>query len=438
MKRIASARSSVETCNTIPTHEDGFVLTDETEGPVSTRVCKTNEGDRIMKQIMQLCLLLLRSALPGRAVRDVEFTGSIATGEATVIVSDSSIICSDLDMVVSVGFPHYVIMRAKCLLPKLAEQVNAYLSAKGLRTHVTFSLSAASGLRFLKARRIYSYEFASNISVIKRDPSKVEPATHLLPTKEDAIQLVFTTCADYAFLDSMLESSTEKVYCLAKRYLTLLYAVLISEGIPARSYERRLSLALESPAIAGLFSAKGVEFLVAFTQFKLMGDISQISKVIDATDQEHLVDRLKMLLNAQIKTILIYQLCENRKQRSPSQPVSTTESVSLEVNDVTLKALESYFCRYAKSMASSLMYSIRFVFLSLLSKRFRLMPLAVRLFCLRHSLRVTANYLVGLLFLFRTGLVESRSQLDSVLRELRLGIEDIQDVWQTANNVRYS
>jgi len=78
------------------------------------------------------------------------------------------------------------------------------------------------------------------------------------------------------------------------------------------------------------------------------------------------------------------------------------------------------------------------VLFSLLTKRFHLMPLAVRLFCLRHSLRVIANYLVGLLFLLHIGVVESKFHMECVLKELHLQMKDVKNIWQIANELGYS
>jgi len=415
------------------------VLSEKGQPAVCRSLCKSLEGDRIMRSLIQSSLSMLCSVIPNTIINDIQFTGSLTTGEATVIDKESEIICSDLDVIVSVSLPHYIILKMKRIFPKLAAHINSNFSMKGLRTHVDISLTS----RFLslvpsslKRSRIYSYEFANNISLKKKKKSSEAEASRTYPpTKADALQLIFTACADYVFLDSMFEYPTEKIYWLAKRYLTLIYAMLIFEGSPSRSYKRRLHLALKSPTIAKLFSIQGLNYLEDFTEFKLTGDGSQLFRALDATDPESVIDKLKILLATQVKIVLFYQIDRNLEQGETREQYWVYNAPN---DHELLNVLKCYFEENRKSTVSSLAYTFFFSLFSILTRRAHLVPFAVRLFSLRHSLRVTSNYLVGLLFLHRIGVVESKSHFDNVLGELHLRERDVRSVWRIAEGIGYS
>jgi len=396
------------------------VLDEKGQPAVCVSLCESLEGDKIMRSLIRSSLSMLCSVIPNTIIKDIQFAGSLTTGEATVIEKESEIICSDLDVIVSVGLPHYIILKMKRIFPKLAAHINSNFSMKGLRTHVNISLTSrflSLIPRSLKRSRIYSYEFANNISIKKKKSSEAKTPRIYPPTKTDALQLIFTMCADYVFLDSMFECPTEKIYWLAKRYLTLIYAMLIFEGSPSRSYKRRLYLALRSPTIAKLFSIQGLNYLEDFTE------------------EDSVLDKLKTLSATQVKIVLSYQMSRSLRQGEICQQWWVRNAPN---DHALLNVLKRYFAENSKSTVSSLVYTFFFSLFSILTGRAHLIPFAARLFSLRHSLRVTSNYLVGLLFLHRTGVVESKPHFDNVLGELHLRERDVRSVWRMAEEIGYS
>jgi hypothetical protein len=395
------------------------------------------ESDKILKKIVEIALIRLFSHIPIKVIKDIQLTGSIANGEGTVI-KEERVIASDVDILVYLNFPYFIIAIMKGLFEKLSQEVSHDLSSKGWKVHICFTGSIKSApFSHLLGSHIYDFEFLTNKSFFNSRNSRRITDVYI-PTKRDALQLTFTTAADYLFLDSVAPSNIEKVYLLAKRFLTLIHSLFIFEGKPKASYEERSAFAETSKFCATFLSVREKELIEKFTKFKLSGQISYIFDAFQSKDTEQIINLQKELLVNMIMRTLYYELQKNYDGlRANCKRRHNNEQLSAEG---LLNLLNAYFHKTGKSFISSLIYVYILTLISIVTRRVFVLHLVGPLLVLRHSLTSVANYLVGLMFISRIYPQKSeyiQRLIKSIINKLGLQLKEIKEIWDQANQVKY-
>lgn len=401
---------------------------------------KDKKFDALLKYIVKIAILKLLSRIPIEAIKDIQITGSIANGEGTVIKCDSKVVTSDVDIVVYLGFPYFIIATIKGIFENLSQEVNLYLSAKGLKTHICFTGTTriTKLFSYFSDSHIYDFEFIKNKSLYNQGSLCMEKRAHM-PTKKDALQLTFTVIADYLFLDSLAPSDIEKVYLLAKRFLTLIHALLIFEGNPKFSYKERVTAIETTPKISDFLSTSEKEFLRKFTYFKLNGKLSYIFDAFKSTDIMQIITFQKELLVSIVLKIISYELQELYGSKISCRQKIVNNSI-LSPEEKLMILLNTFFIQTRKSVLNSLIYTYVLAIILLFTKRFHMLNLVGPLLTSRHSLIDLANYLIGLTFISNVTSRINRQLLMNIelpIKKLTFNLNDILVIWNLANQVKY-
>ncbi|MHA1705616.1 MAG: hypothetical protein ACTSUX_06000 [Promethearchaeota archaeon] len=393
------------------------------------KLCDDEEGNELLKNILRVSVLMLLKYVPITAIKDIQITGSIANGEGTVIKTEPKIIASDIDIVVYLSFPYFLIIAMKEIFKKLSEAINSYFSAKGIKTHICFTGTSKvlRCLSFLNKLHIYDYEFITNKSLLNTRRTNINNKIYT-PTKKDALQLTFTVIADYVFLDLKASSEIRKVYLLAKRFLTLLYVILIFEGKQRIKYKQRISSVEDMSNRLNLLSAREIYLARKFTNFKLSGDLAYIFDAFKLKDIKQIISLQKKLLADMIVKVLCYQL---RKINNNSFDKSYIEDEKLQMS------VSAYFNKIRRSIFINFFNICLLTFISLITKRMFVLRIVGPLFITRFSLINIANYLVTLFFLSSIGSIESRRILSAFINKLGIQVGDIKKIWYQANQLKY-
>jgi hypothetical protein len=404
---------------------------------IDFNLCKNQECNDIIKSILEIAISKLLMNLPSKMIKDIQLSGSLANGEGTVIKTQSGIIiASDIDIVVYLSFPGFIIATIKGFFGKLSHEVNSYLSSKGIKAHVCFTGTTRNTLllSYLGKSHVYDYEFITNKSLLNKGGTRRKREIYM-PTKKDALELTFTIIAEYLLLDLITSSDIEKIYLLAKRVLTLIYSMSIFEGKPKISYEQRINTFKKT-----FFSTREIELARKFTDFKLDGQISHIFDAFKSKDTKQIIRLNKKLLADMITRVLYYQLeglywiKGSRKQELINSQQSSYKTKN------SLELMDAYFNKTRKSYLRNVLYTYMLAFISLITGRRLIARLVGPLFMLRHSLKDVANYLVGLIFLF---LVESQknkcipTRVNSIVDKLGIQLNALKEIWDQANLIKY-
>lgn len=398
---------------------------------------KDQESDRLLKNLLQIALSVLLAVVPKKVIKNVQITGSLATGEATVIKSGRKLIVSDFDFVVCLTLPYYFLAIIRRIFPTISDKITKILSNRNISTHICYTpttsiMGVLSHFNKTSERTlIYDYEFTFNKYVLgeKKSIKKRAPS----PTRLDAIQLVFTTIADYLFLDSLFDSYKEKVYWLAKRFLTLIYSVLIFEGVPSKSYVERARNAADSLNLKKMLPNGSLQLIKSFTEIKLTGSFDAIYEIFKTNDLKEIINVQKALLRNTIANFFYYQLFElYEKNFSKTSNLDRIFSYS----DL-LELLNFYLIKNKKSLLSLIKYVCLLTSISFLTRRTYLLKFLKSVISLKDSLRIIANYLISLVFLSEQGLKEANSILNQMLGKLRISAKEIKDFWKISNELGY-
>lgn len=401
---------------------------------------KDEKSNALLKYIVKISVLKLLSCIPIKAIKDIQITGSIANGEGTVIKSDSQVVTSDVDIVVYLGFPYFIIATVKGIFKNLSQEVNSLLSSRGLKTHVCFTgtTKITKLFSYFSGSHIYDFEFMKNKSIYNQGDRYIEKRVYI-PTKKDALQLTFTVIADYLFLDLLAQLDIEKVYILAKRFLTLIHALLVFEGRPKFSYEERVIFVEMSPKISAFLSESEKEFLRKFTRFKLSGELYHIFNAFKSTDITQIISLQKKLLVNMILKILCYELQELYGSKlGYEQKVANNPTLLPEERLIIL--LDAFFIQNRKPVLNNFVYVFVLAVISILTKRFYILREVTPLLTLRLSLINVANCLICLTFVFNMMSKINKQLLQHVklpIKKLTFSLNDIFAIWNQANQFKY-
>jgi hypothetical protein len=177
--------------------------------------------------------------------------GSLAKNEEYCIENNKYIKISDLDLIVFADTISFV----KCVLLNCHRYVFRYLShllsQKNIRTHisVTFLPYLLYRIGFLKPNTIDIYE--AKPIVCFRNEKKcfiLETRSNIMIDPYDTLNLVISSMADYLAILLKWDrvNTNEVLYTLAKRVLTVLYALELYMGLNPPSF-------IETPSLAERF-----------------------------------------------------------------------------------------------------------------------------------------------------------------------------------------
>jgi len=213
-------------------------------------------------------------------LRDIYVVGSLSSGEVTLIRDDSSdkIYASDIELIIDLSTSAFIIDRLRGVAEKLSKDMTNVLSSRGLKTHVsitTTSFALSRFIPFIKPNTVYLYELR-RVLLGSGDYSVSSSYLPVEPSKLDSLNLIFSSIADYMFAKLNLFkdlTTNEKCYIHAKRCLTLLYSLMLFNGVHPRSYAERVTLAKKHfDKLCEVISGDDIRILEALTKYKLSGN----------------------------------------------------------------------------------------------------------------------------------------------------------------------
>jgi len=270
-------------------------------------MAKPDYADEVLRSIAGEALAFLFRNVNVAKIKCILMTGSLANGEGTVIVHNSSLLTSDFDFVVFLDFPYYMKTRNRFL--HLSQEISNRFLDRRINTHIVFLPTTNvlyTGFRLARSR-IYEYEFAVASKCIFGERIHLNTASQ--PTKRDALELVFTVISDLLFSGFKALSKIEESYIYAKRSLTLLNSLLIFHGLFAETYEKRMKLAknYHSRGVIPL-THNEIKILECFTQYKLSGSPLQLLSSLSYSSMDDLLHFQREFLTNLALKILTYEL----------------------------------------------------------------------------------------------------------------------------------
>jgi len=263
--------------------------------------------DAILREILKTTLDTLSKFMHMNKIKGVLLTGSVASGEGTVVDYNSCLIASDFDFLIY--FDLIAFLKNRRYIENLSQEVSRKLVKNGFNTHVMFlpQFSLSNTMAYFSKSSIYEYEFAlAAKNIFGKTPSFKKTAR---PTKEDALELAFTVVSDLVFLKFRKASKIEESYILAKRALTLLNSALIFYGVPVETYEKRIEVA-KGCLSKGAFplGQNDIRILDLFTEYKLSGSLQNLVVSLGFENVDDLVCYQIEFLRKLTTKILFYEL----------------------------------------------------------------------------------------------------------------------------------
>jgi len=372
------------------------------------RMARSDGNDRILRAICMEALNYFFEHIDANKIKCILLTGSVANGEGTVIRCIPSMITSDFDFVIYLDFVYFVKNRA--YFEKLSKKISLKLVERGINTHVEFlpSLSILRAIAHFTMPNIYEYEFAfASNCVFGKIPSFKKV---IRPSKEDALELVFTVVSDLVFSKSRNISKTEESYIYAKRALTLLNSILIFHGFFAETYEKRMKIAKKYMSRAMFpINQDEVKILQAFNEYKLSGSFQHLLDSFACEEKDDIVKFQRKFLKKLTTKILYYEL-ENFLEKTTKRFLSYDISFS----SITRKfpILLKEYSRHSKGrLLTKIIGIIFYLFFFLTGNRKRKELFATFIFH-KQPPKVILNILITLLFIYGRNVSAAR-----ILRE---------------------
>jgi len=266
----------------------------------------TKEKDFILGTVVNSALEYFLRSVDCRYVQCILLTGSLARDEATIIRSGSHVMMSDLDFIVFVKTPYYFI--AKRRFREISKKLTETCQKRGVKTRILFHPQLKI-LQFLTPK-IYLYEYRVISKLMYGEiPDFVNRGW--VPTAEDALDLIFSSIADYISVKSCIKTTTsENIYVYAKRSLTILYSILIIERIFVYRYSERVTraiMALKQRSLP-IIDYTDLFILDALTRFKLSGSIEGLKKSLQFDNIFELLNFLDRFFKTLTIKVLYYCL----------------------------------------------------------------------------------------------------------------------------------
>jgi hypothetical protein len=270
-------------------------------------MARHDREDLVLRAIAEEALDFLLEHVDVDTIRCVLLTGSVANGEGTVIRDGSSMVTSDFDFVIYMGF--FDFLRKRAHLQNLSKQITTRLGKRGINTHITLLPSTSilqKNVSFPNAK-IYEYEFAFASKCLFGKSLSFDRTVR--PSKKDALELTFTVVSDLVFSNLKNFTKIEESYIYAKRALTLLNSALIFNGVFAKTYEKRMKIAKEYASKGAIpLNQDEIKVLEIFTEYKLSGSFQHLLDSFGCKDVDDLIKFQREFLKRMTTKILYYGL----------------------------------------------------------------------------------------------------------------------------------
>ncbi|MEM3526035.1 MAG: hypothetical protein QXV37_01350 [Candidatus Jordarchaeaceae archaeon] len=189
-----------------------------------------------MKKLQKIIVFVLRSIHTVFSKGRIWVSGSLASNEVTFFKKNRVYFMSDFDIILSVDTLSFLRNSLQKYSNNLSKTLTKALNSKGIKTHVSLTVISpkiSQFIRFLLPNSVYLYEMRP----VRTSPYGFDILPYSLnirPTKIDCLNLIFSALADYIFVKfDLIEdfSIFDKIYVVAKRYCTLVYSLLLFNGI---------------------------------------------------------------------------------------------------------------------------------------------------------------------------------------------------------------
>lgn len=268
-----------------------------------------------LQKIVALLLCKVYCAFPkGR----IWVSGSLASNEMTFFKKDEICFMSDLDVILFVDIPLFLRNFLLKLSENFSKKLTESLNSKGIRTHISVNLISpkiSKFITFLQPNSVYLYEMRP-IKMSTYGFDILSYHVNIKPAKIDCLNLIFSALADYIFVKFNLANDFpiyEKIYIVAKRYCTLIYSLLLFNGICPRGYMSTLENAKKHfNSLHGILSQYDIEILEMSTKYKVSGNLYLPVKTssFKLRDETELLSFLSINFEKLAKKILLYELSE--------------------------------------------------------------------------------------------------------------------------------
>ncbi len=244
---------------------------------------------------------------------DAYAIGSFASGEACIFIKNSDKIClSDFDGIIDLTPAAYIKYYFNKRFDYLSNSLTDFLRARGLETHVTLKITCSA------MPKIFSFSNPNTVSLyeLRSIMGKDNPDFYSIPSRQDIINLVYSSIADFLFIKLDNNNIDEKCYSISKRCLTVLYSLLLFNNIRPKSYRDRAILCeKEFKKLAPTLSIEEVEILQILTNFRFSGDLQVLKRRLSLpTSMDVLMYLASFFRNLASKVLLFELSYYNQKQ----------------------------------------------------------------------------------------------------------------------------
>jgi len=214
--------------------------------------------------------------------------GSIAKNEVSCLELENNnvrkLVISDLDLIVLTDLISFI----KCMLfncTKIADVITNTLRRKGIETHISITLiwpTLYKLLRFFKFNTINFYEMKMVKCLnVSRRCLVIDKVRRPAINPEDVMNLVISSLADYLLVAVNDTYVDEAVYIIAKRVLSLLYALELSLGLMPKGFTEVPIVAEENfERVSNVIGRNELKLLRIIADFKRNCDLDHLRQSI--------------------------------------------------------------------------------------------------------------------------------------------------------------
>jgi hypothetical protein len=244
---------------------------------------------------------------------DAYAIGSFASGESCIFIKNRDKIClSDFDGIIDLTPAAYIKYYFNKRFDYLSNSLTDFLKAKGLETHVTLKITCSAMPKF------FSFSNPNTVSMyeLRSIMGKDNPAFYSSPSRQDIINLVYSSIADFLFIKLDNDNIDEKCYIISKRCLTLLYSLLLFKNIHPKTYRDRAILCeKEFKKLVPILSSEDVEILQILTDFRFSGDLMVLKRRLSLPNSMDALIYLASFFRNLASKVLLFELSNfNQKQ----------------------------------------------------------------------------------------------------------------------------
>ena len=269
---------------------------------------------------MSLCKLLknilgkiITNLLPN--VKGVYCIGSFAYNDISYhVISSKVYLESDIDLVIDISIPLAIIYSLKRYPERVVKAIENLLCKHDIICNLSITIIPLSILKILVRLNISAY--VNSLYLYELSPITGRFLSKKIPWRSDVIRLIISAIADYLFFKLRVSNKTCRdeyykfVYLLSKRYLTLLYSLLLLNKVPVKDYSSRCYLTLLlSKKLSYILSE---DLLCAQVSLRLR----RKSALKQMNDVHDIINYLDRKFKEMTLKILIYELCAQSRYKS--------------------------------------------------------------------------------------------------------------------------